>query len=125
MSLLQDVLKETPVSYFLQSLSVRLNGPDADGKKIKVKIDFTDLGEMYVLSLENSVLHYWKTENNEETDASIKVTHALFIKMLVGKAGIKDILFSDDLEIDGSTIDLLRFFSLFDKPNGTFNIVTP
>ena len=125
MSLLQDVLKETPVSYFLQSLSVRLNGPDADGKKIKIKINFTDLAEIYVLSLENSVLHYWKTENDEKADASIKVTHAFFIKMLVGKAGINDILFSDDLEIDGSKVDLLRFFSLFDKPNATFNIVTP
>lgn len=125
MSLLQDVLKETPVTYFFKSLSVRLNGPDAEGKRIKIKIDFTDLNETYILSLENSVLHYRKEENDEKTDAGIKITHPLFIKMLTGKAGVRDILFSDDLDIEGSKIDLIRFFALFDKPNGTFNIVTP
>lgn len=125
MSLLQEVLKETPVTYFFKSLSVRLNGPDAEGKRIKIKIDFTDLNETYILSLENSVLHYRKDENDEKTDAGIKITHPLFIKMLTGKAGVRDILFSDDLDIEGSKIDLIRFFALFDKPNGTFNIVTP
>ncbi len=32
---------------------------------------------------------------------------------------------SDDVEFEGSQLDLLRFFSLLDMPSETFNIVTP
>ena len=43
---------------------------------------------------------------------------------MTGSAGVKDTLLSDDLEIDGSQVDLVRFFTLFDKAPGTFAIVT-
>jgi alkyl sulfatase BDS1-like metallo-beta-lactamase superfamily hydrolase len=45
--------------------------------------------------------------------------------MLTGGAGIRDILFSDEVSVEGSKIDLLRFFGLLEQPNATFNIVTP
>jgi hypothetical protein len=32
---------------------------------------------------------------------------------------------SDEIELAGSTLDLLEFFALFDKPEGRFEIVTP
>jgi hypothetical protein len=43
---------------------------------------------------------------------------------MTGTAGVQDTLLSDDLEIDGSRIDLVRFFTLIDKAPGTFAIVT-
>ena len=42
-----------------------------------------------------------------------------------GRIGIKDTLFNDDLKIEGSRLDLVGFFRLFDKPDGLFNIVIP
>ena len=57
-------------------------------------------------------------------DATLTLTKPLFVKMIAGTAGVKDTLFSDDLKISGSKIDLVRFFSLIDKPAGTFGIVT-
>jgi hypothetical protein len=44
--------------------------------------------------------------------------------MMAGTAGVKDTLLSDELKISGSTIDLVRFFTLIDKAPGTFAIVT-
>jgi alkyl sulfatase BDS1-like metallo-beta-lactamase superfamily hydrolase len=124
-SLFEDVLRQTPVAYFFDTMAVRLNGPDAEGKSITVKIVFTDIGESYELSLDNSVLHHKTVASNSRADATLSVTYGLFIRMLIGQAGMKDTLFSDELQVEGSKIDLLRFFSLFDKPTGTFNIVTP
>jgi alkyl sulfatase BDS1-like metallo-beta-lactamase superfamily hydrolase len=49
----------------------------------------------------------------------------MFVKLLVGEAGARDIIFSDDLAIDGSKLDLVKFFGLLDQPKGDFNIVTP
>ena len=45
--------------------------------------------------------------------------------MLIGQAGIKDTLFSDELTTDGSVLDIIKFLRLFEKPDGQFNIVTP
>ena len=45
--------------------------------------------------------------------------------MLTGRAGVREILFSDDVSVEGSKLGLLQFFALLDRPNETFNIVTP
>lgn len=120
-----DVLKQTPLSRFFDSMAVRLDGPAAEGEHFIVNIIFKDINESYVLTVENSVLHHKKTDPDPDANATLKLTHDLFLKMAIGRAGVKDTIFSDDLETSGSRIDLVRFFLLFDKPRGTFNIVTP
>ncbi len=102
-----------------------LNGPKAEGKEMTVKIIFSDLDESYELILENSVLHHRKARPESQADTTIRLTQDLFICMLVGQAGIKETIFSDDLEVEGEKLGLVRFLLLFDKPDGTFNIVTP
>jgi len=125
MSIMEGVLLKTPVANFLDSMAVRLNGPKAEGKKIDIKITFTDLNESYLLSLNNSVLRHKKVAMDTPADATLNLTQALLVNIITGKAGLKDTLFSDDLSVDGSKLDLVGFFSLLDQPKGTFNIVTP
>ncbi|MBF0397558.1 MAG: MBL fold metallo-hydrolase [Desulfobacterales bacterium] len=124
-ALLKDVLKQTSVAHFFDSMAVRLNGIHAEGIEIKVKIVFTDLNESYELVLENAVLHHRKAKPDSTPNAILNLTHDLFIRMMIGQVSLKEILFSDDIKIEGSKIDLLRFFQLFDKPAGIFNIVIP
>ena len=135
-ALMRDVLLETPVERFFDTLSVRLNGPKAEGENYGIQVNFTDKNLSFVLQLENSVLYHhtsadWKAKkaNNDladsEINATLNVKHELFVDMLIGRAGLKKTLFSDDLSIDGSKLDLLAFLSLFDRPMGDFNIVTP
>jgi alkyl sulfatase BDS1-like metallo-beta-lactamase superfamily hydrolase len=45
--------------------------------------------------------------------------------MATGQAGLRELIFSDDLAVEGSRARLLSFFSLFDRPDGRFPIVTP
>ena len=125
MSILKGVLEKTPISYFFDSMAVRLKGPKAEGKTLALNITFTDINESYELKLENSVLHHRRAIPGSQPDVTIKVTHDLFIRMLVGQAGIKETIFSDDLSVEGSKLDLIKFLLLFEKPSGTFNIVTP
>ena len=124
-TILEGVLEKTPVSYFFDSMAVRLNGPKAEGKMITANIIFTDINESYELTLENSVLHHRRLVPGSLGDLTIKITHDLFIRMLVGRAGLKNTIFSDDLSVEGSKFELLKFLLLFEKPSGTFNIVTP
>lgn len=126
---MKDVFLQTPTSNFFDTLAVRLKAEDAADKNWHIKINFTDINESYLLWIENSVLHYRllnDTEPLKETvNATLSLSHPLFIDMLIGKVGFKDVLLSDDLKIDGSKIDLLRFLSLFEKPKSSFGIVLP
>jgi len=82
-------------------------------------------GTFGLLDISNSVLHHWPSNPDTDADATLNLTHGMFIQMLTGKAGLKDMLLSDELDLEGSKLDLVKFFSLFDKPQGRFDIVTP
>ena len=123
-SFLIDMLQQTPIERFLEAMAAGLDGPAADGKNLKVNLVLTDLKESYVLWIENAVLHFKKAAPATDANATLTLTQPIFIKMMAGTAGIKDTLLSDDLKVDGSKIDLVRFFTLIDKAPGTFAIVT-
>ena len=109
----------------MQLIAVMLNGEKADGESYVFNFTFTDLAETYILSLENAVLHQRNGEPAINANATLRITHELFISMLVGQAGIKETLFSNDISIEGSRLDLLQFFAMLDPPDDVFNIVTP
>ena len=54
-----------------------------------------------------------------------RLTRELLVRLGVGQAGLKELVMSDDLEVEGSRLKLLAFLSLLDKPDGRFPIVTP
>ena len=122
---LKNVLLKTPPENFFTSMAVRVLPDKTQDLNLTIKITFTDLSESYLLSIKNSVLHHHKAAKDAKADATLTITRALFVDLIVGEAGLKETLFNDDLSIEGSKLDLVRFFSVFDKPEGTFNIVTP
>jgi len=119
-----DMLSQTPTERFLEAMEAGLDGPAAEGKDFKVNLVLTDTGESYVLWLENAVLHHKRSEPAADANATLSLTKGIFVKMMAGTAGVKDTLLSDDLQVGGSRIDLVRFFMLIDKAPGTFPIVT-
>jgi len=119
-----DMLAQTPTERFLEAMAAGLDGPAAEGKDLKINLVLSDAKESFVLWIENAVLHYKKAAPAADANATLTLTKAIFIKMMAGTAGVKDTLLSDDLKVDGSKIDLVRFFTLIDKAPGTFTIVT-
>ena len=124
-SVLLDMLAHTGIERFLEAMAGSLDGPAAEGKSLKVNLVFSDLNESYVLWLENAVLHHRKASPATDANATLKLTKPIFLKMMTGTAGVKDTLLSDDLTVEGSRIDLVRFFTLIVKAPGTFPIVAP
>jgi alkyl sulfatase BDS1-like metallo-beta-lactamase superfamily hydrolase len=120
-----ELLKRTPPSRFFDSMAVRLDGPAAADKSMMLNVVFTDIGESYVLSLKNAVLHHKASPPDPAADVTLNITHDLLVRMLTGRAGLKETLFSDQLDVSGSRTDLLAFLMLLDRPEGDFNIVTP
>jgi len=124
-AVMKEVLLATPVANFFDSMAVRLKAEEAEGKSLSIKITFSDLGESHLLMLHNSVLRHQPVPGDTPADASLTLTQALFVKVIIGEAGLKDTLLGDDLSAEGSTLDLISFFRLFEKPEGKFNVVTP
>lgn len=120
-----DLIRATPVSEFMQLLGAVLDGQKADGKTFTLTINFTDLQEVHTLELANAVLHHRTGKAATEADATIDITHALFVRMLTGSAGAREILFSDDVSVSGSRLELVKFFALLDSPEPVFEIVRP
>jgi len=119
-----DMLSQTPIERFLEAMAAGLDGPAAEGKDWKINLVLSDTKESFVLWIENAVLHHKKSEPAADANATLTLTKPIFIRMMAGTAGIKDFLFNDDLKVDGSKIDLIRFLTLIDKAPGTFAIVT-
>jgi len=118
-------LKNVPTERFLDAIATRLDGPAADGKLIKVNLVFTDTGESYLLTVENAVLHHERRSPEQAADATLRLTKDLFFRILARQAGLREMIFSNDLDVDGSRLALFSFFSLLDAPNESFAVVTP
>ena len=119
-----DMLSQTPIERFLEAMAAGLDGPAAEGKNLKINLVLSDTNESFVLWIENAVLHHKKAAPATDANATLTLTKGIFIKMMAGTAGVKDTLLSDDLKVDGSKIDLVRFLTMVDKAPGTFAIVT-
>ncbi|MGH8442253.1 MAG: alkyl/aryl-sulfatase [Nevskiaceae bacterium] len=120
-----EVLLHTPTERFLDAMAAALNGPDAEGKDLKINLVLTDTKESHVLWIENAVLHHRAGAPAADADATLALTHEMFVRLVSGAAGAKDLLLSDDAKVTGSRLDLGRFFGLLDKATGTFAVVTP
>ena len=120
-----EVLLHTPVERFLDAMAASLNGPAAEGKDLKINLVLTDTKESHVLWIENAVLHHRRAPPAEDANATLALTHEMFVRLVAGTAGAKDLLLSDDVKVTGSRVDLGRFFALLEKATGVFNIVTP
>ncbi|MEP5764224.1 MAG: alkyl sulfatase dimerization domain-containing protein, partial [Halieaceae bacterium] len=121
----RDMVKHSPRSNFFDAMAAQLNGPEAEGMEMTINFTFTDLGETHVLRLKNSVLHHHQGEADPNANTTLNITHDLFLDMALGSASLKDMIGSDQLSIDGSKIDLARFFALQEKAPGNFSIVLP
>jgi len=119
-----EMLNQTPIERFLEAMAASLNASKAEGKKLKINLVFSDTQKSFVLRLENSVLHHAQKAPEKDANATLTLTQSFFLKMVLGQAGGKDLLLSDQTKIDGSTLDLATFFSLLDKAPGNFSIVT-
>lgn len=120
------LLEHVPVERFLDAMATRLKGPDAIDEELSVNFHLTDIDQNHRLWIENAVLHHRREPlDTEAVDVTMHMTHDFLLKLVTKQAGLKEMIFSEELDVDGSRMTLLKFFSLLDNPEGDFAIVTP
>jgi alkyl sulfatase BDS1-like metallo-beta-lactamase superfamily hydrolase len=124
-SVTPDTVRATPLAMFFDLLAVRLIGPKAAGKHITLNAEFTDIGEQYVLVVENGVLHYALGKQSPTADATLHLTRAALDQVVLGEATLAGKLASGEVRIDGDANKLAEFLGLMDTFEFWFNIATP
>ncbi len=120
-----DTLRAIPTGMFLDYLAIRLNGPKAGGMKLTVNLKFTDTGETFVLRLDNSVLSHEAGEQADAPDAGITLSRTVFHEILLSKWALVKRIAGGDIKVEGNKLKLTELFSLLDKFDPWFNVVTP
>ena len=119
------LIGQAPTELFFAAMATNLNPEKAAGEHYIVNFHMRDTNESFVLTVDNSVLHHRQLAADPKADVTIKITRQLFLKLITKTADLKSVVFGDELEIDGSKLALIGFFSLFDTSDEFFNIVTP
>lgn len=120
-----DVLRAMPVDMIFDYMAMSLNASKAAGKSLKINCNFTDFKEKYVLLLEDSVLNYKVGKNVPDADATIKLKRADFDSIILGQAAPEKLISSGEIVIEGRKDVLNVLFTIMDKFDPWFNIVTP
>jgi alkyl sulfatase BDS1-like metallo-beta-lactamase superfamily hydrolase len=121
-----DLLARIPLELFFAAMATRVDGAKAAAQDpVTLNFVFTDVGETHVLDLENGVLHHRQADAHPDAAATVKLTRELFLRLGTGAVGLRELAFSDDLDVDGSRTALLSFFGVLDAPDPNFAIVTP
>ena len=119
-----DTIKAMQPEMLFDYLAVRLNGPNAVGKKIALNMSFTDLNKTYGLVVENAVLNYSRKPLGK-ADARITLSKATLDSIQLKEKTIEQAIAAGDLKIEGKKEALTEFLGLLDTFPFWFNIVTP
>ena len=120
-----EFLRHTPADRLLAALAVRLNGPDAEGESLAFNFTFSDVGQNFVVVLDNSVIRFNEAPIDDTANGSLTITRQARLRLSLGGKAAFDTIMSDDLSYDGDKLALVRFFTLIDKPDANFEIVIP
>jgi alkyl sulfatase BDS1-like metallo-beta-lactamase superfamily hydrolase len=120
-----DIAREIPMGQFFDLMAVRLNPEKAADKTIRVNWVLKDTGEIYTLTLANSVLHYKKISKASNADATITLSRKVFEAIVTNQASFIGRILAGDIQIDGEKMKFLEMMSCVEEFDLWFNIVRP
>jgi len=106
-------------------LGIRLNGPKAEGKHIVLNWNFTDTGETFVLTLENSALTYIAGAQAEKADASFTLARATLDEVIARQVTFPEAVAASKVKFAGNAMRLGELMGLMDEFPRMFEIVEP
>lgn len=115
------LLAQLSPEQIFDSLAISVNGPRAWDLDLALDLSFADLGVNYRLTLRNGVLVY-RTAPADDATAHVTVTFEHKTRLLQAAGGDFD---SPGLVVTGDASALQTLLGVLDRPDPSFNIVTP
>lgn len=120
-----DTLKAMPVELLLDYLGIRLNGEKAAGAAITLNWIFSDTGEQYAISLENSALIYTANKQYPQADASLTLSRDSLNRVLDKSSSLEKEISQGNAKLEGNAQKMTELLSYMQDFDASFNIVTP
>jgi alkyl sulfatase BDS1-like metallo-beta-lactamase superfamily hydrolase len=120
-----DTIRAMSLDLFFDYLGMKLNGPKADGKRIILNFDFTDVKQKYLVEMVNGVLNHTSNQQADKADATITTTRVTLNEIVLGQTTLAKAISAGNVNIDGSQAKLDEMLSYLDTFEFWFNIVTP
>jgi len=120
-----DTIRAMDLDLLFDYVAMRLNGPKAEGKSIKLNWNFTDTNQQYLLELENEALSHIAGRQANDADATITLTRGKLNDILLGQTTFKKELDAGSILVTGNAAALNDLLSMLDSFDFWFNIVTP
>jgi alkyl sulfatase BDS1-like metallo-beta-lactamase superfamily hydrolase len=118
-----DTIRAMPPEMFFDYLAVRLNGPKAAGKVLKINMALTDLEQSYGLTVENAVLNHGRALNDPAV--TVTLSKATLDGIQLGEVTMEQAIVDGRLSVTGDRMVFSEFLDLLDSFPFWFNIVTP
>lgn len=107
-----DLLRSFPIDSFMRSLPVNLDAEKSAGKNVVVGFRFTDTGEAYTVHLRSGVAEV-QPRFPDEPDIVVTTETLVWKEILSGRRNAAVAFAGGDVEVEGSTIELVKFLLLF------------
>ncbi|MEZ5766165.1 MAG: alkyl sulfatase dimerization domain-containing protein, partial [Xanthobacteraceae bacterium] len=124
-SVAPEALRAMPLNSFFDFWGVRLNGPKAEGKRIILNWRFTDIGQDYVLNLENAALTHRAAQQSDQAQATITLTRKLLDSITLMESTFDQEIAGGAIKVSGDVAKLKELLALLDTFEVAFAIVEP
>lgn len=121
----RDIVRNLSLDLFFDFLGVRLNGDKAEGKSITINWTFPDLGQRYVLTLQNCALTYLADRHAEAADATVALDRATLNRIILRELALPEGIASGAVQVDGDPQKVAELFGLLDEFTMAFDIIEP
>jgi alkyl sulfatase BDS1-like metallo-beta-lactamase superfamily hydrolase len=120
-----DTVAAMPLELFFDYLSIRLNGPKAEGKTIKLNLGLPDTKDKYLLVVQYGVLQYHKDQQAKDADVSLTLSRATLNDIIGGKLKVEQGISNGKIKLDGDSKKFEDFVALLDKFDPWYQVVMP
>jgi alkyl sulfatase BDS1-like metallo-beta-lactamase superfamily hydrolase len=120
-----DTVSAMPIELFFDYLSIRLDGPRAEGKTIKINMDLPDTKQKYLLVVKHSVLQYHKGQQAKDADVSLTLSRDTLNQIIGGKLKVEQGITNGTIKLDGDSRKFEDFVALLDTFDPWYQVVMP
>ena len=120
-----DMIRAIPTDAVFDLWAVRLKPEKAEGKTLVINWSFTDVGENFVLNLENSALTNVQGKLATRADVGFTLTRATLNSVLARQRTFAEAIRSGEISFEGEPGKMGELFGMLDDITSDFPIVEP
>jgi alkyl sulfatase BDS1-like metallo-beta-lactamase superfamily hydrolase len=120
-----DSIRAMTLELLFNYLGVRLNGPKAGERRIRLNFVLTDTGEEAVLELTNGSLNHSIGRTDDGADATMTLSRPALDRVLLGETTVLEEVEEGEIEVEPDQKPLADLLGFLDTFSLWFNIVEP